>query len=49
MNLVISVVNPFPNEVSLNVYFDYVRAVCPFKIKKTDRLFLEDNCINVYR
>jgi predicted phosphatase len=50
MNLVISVVNPFPPEgVSLDKYIQYIRTQSPIKIKKKDYIFLEDNCINVYR
>lgn len=50
MNLVISVTNPFPPEgVSLNKTIQYVQEICPIKLKKTDQVFIEDGCINVYR
>lgn len=49
MNLVISVINPFHNEVSLNKIIDFIKVYSPIKIKKKDRIFLEDGCINVYR
>jgi hypothetical protein len=49
MNLVISVVNPFSSDVSLNKVIKFVKLYSPLKIKKSDLIFLEDNCINVYR
>lgn len=49
MNLVISVLNPFHEGVSLNKVIDFVKVYSPIKIKDSDRVFLEDGCINVYR
>lgn len=49
MNLLISVINPFSSDVSLNKVIKFVKCYSPIKIKKTDLIFLEDGCINVYR